>query len=319
MSTAPDDPYKVMVFRPGDEEEFDLLFAENGIAPADPTQLRRKWWSFANPAGGAFFVVMSGREIAATSYLGGKAVCLAGKTQRGYEIGETATKPAHQRKGLFSRLVTASEAHCAEREELIYGTPNGQSTPGYAKLGFEILESPESWLFLVPNWRRILPWPRPRHAVRELSFAEYCDATQTFPRLNAVDRAYLEWRFANAPMAYRYFVVTRRGTSWHIALRLGALGKHPVLIASECFANGAKASVFESASAVRRAAAFGYGRSTYTAIQLHCAWPRAKGKFILGTRGIAAHRVLPICTVPPGRGSAAEWFERFQLSDCDIG
>ncbi|MCP5916265.1 GNAT family N-acetyltransferase, partial [Klebsiella pneumoniae] len=83
-----------------------------------------------------------GSEIAATSYLGGKRLVLRGVTMGAYEIGETATRPAHQRRGLFSQLVNASRAYAiASGRPLIYGTPNGQSTPGYAKLGFDIVQS----------------------------------------------------------------------------------------------------------------------------------------------------------------------------------
>lgn len=50
---------------------------------------------------------------------------------------DTATHPAHQGKGIFSRLTLALiEQMKSEGIELIFNTPNDKSTPGYLKMGW---------------------------------------------------------------------------------------------------------------------------------------------------------------------------------------
>lgn len=313
------DAYELLMFSADSVAEFDTLFAENGFSHDDLTQTRRRWWCFENPAGGAFFAIVAGRKIAATSYLGGKVLAVAGQTIQSFEIGETATRPEHQRKGLFSRLVKASQAHGSSAPTLIYGTPNSQSTPGYAKLGFEIVESPASWLFILANFRRYLPWPESSQGVVELSGEEYSIETKDFPRLNSSSAAYLRWRFVDAPFDYRFFRISDRCGTWHCAVRRGTLGRYDIVVCSEYFLAGAKAGIGAAAGVVKQAVRCAFDRRTYLGIQIHGWRDTGMSKAWLAARGIFTHRILPICATPSGRVSHADWFTNFQLSDCDIG
>ena len=51
------------------------------------------------------------------------------------EIGDTFTDPNYQRQGIFSTLVNSvrEDALKYSRVQLLYGTPNENSLPGYEK------------------------------------------------------------------------------------------------------------------------------------------------------------------------------------------
>ena len=56
---------------------------------------------------------------------------------------DTATDPAHQGRGIFTRLTTAAiDELRAEGVELVFNTPNDQSRPGYLKMGWTELGRP---------------------------------------------------------------------------------------------------------------------------------------------------------------------------------
>jgi GNAT superfamily N-acetyltransferase len=314
------DDYTLTIFGHGDRAAFNAAFAADGTAVDPAVQHRRIWWCFDNPAGGAFCIMRSGTTIAATSYLGGKRIRLGDAVIEGFEIGETATMPAHQRRGLFSKLVRASCAHASSAlRGLIYGTPNSQSTPGYAKLGFAIVEDARSWLFLLPNLRFALPVPWPRGRAVEIDGAQYVAETVTFPRLNDADEAYLNWRLVGAPMPYRFFRYEVGGAVWHVAFRPGQLGRFATLICAEYFRDGARPPVADAAGVVRTITRGHFRARGHAAIQLHGPLPNGANINGLRLRGIVPHRILPICAVEAGDADAGSWFDRFQLSDCDIG
>jgi GNAT superfamily N-acetyltransferase len=51
---------------------------------------------------------------------------------------DTATHPAHQGKGIFSKLTKNALAQCeTEGYHLVFNTPNSKSMPGYLKMGWE--------------------------------------------------------------------------------------------------------------------------------------------------------------------------------------
>lgn len=97
------------------------------------------WKNYGSPFGqGRIALEMIDGEVAATASLSIKPLIVGDIETVGAEIGDTFTHPEHQRKGLFSKMVRACVAHAAENGVApIYGTPNGQSLPGYEnKLGF---------------------------------------------------------------------------------------------------------------------------------------------------------------------------------------
>ncbi|SIS13288.1 Acetyltransferase (GNAT) domain-containing protein [Aquipseudomonas alcaligenes] len=70
------------------------------------------------------------------------AVRLAGRTVRALLSLNTATRPSHQGRGLFSKLAEMTYQAAAEQGyECVYGVANANSTPGFVrKLGFQLVE-----------------------------------------------------------------------------------------------------------------------------------------------------------------------------------
>ena len=327
--------YTLELFDASRRDAFDAIFAR--MAPdIDPAvQARRRWWCFDNPRGGVFALFHDGEQIAATCYLASKTLAFGDRNDGGfaigYEIGETATDPRHQRRGLFSKLVKASVAHAGESgRPLVYGTPNSQSTPGYAKLGFEIVESPRSWLFLLPSLRHAigrLLRRRPKtvgaggaRGRSEIAADAYVAATVDYPRLNAGGRDYLAWRVAETPMGYRFAQIDTRSGRFECAIKVAPLGEHTVVVIAEYFLNGVRPPLGAVAGLLRRVVADLAPAPSALGIYVHGERPSGLALARLYAARVIPHRVLPICATgtQEGRGDAA-WFGRFQLSDCDIG
>jgi GNAT superfamily N-acetyltransferase len=319
--------YSLRIFRPQEQAHFDEAFASLQHDSDEASQSRRKWWCFENPYGGAFAMIQSGNEIAATCYLGGKRLKIGDKEIPCFEIGETATAPAHQRKGLFMRLAQACVTYNDEQQgSLVYGTPNSQATPGWSKFGFKILNSDCSWLFVIPNpsfWLRfkipLVSQISSKYKVHEISASEYINKTQNFMRLNASNSSYLQWRLGNSPSNYRYFSLLHKQAEFLCTIKKGVLGKYPVLVIAEHFIDGKKVPIELATRLLRTVAASAFDRRQFMGLYVHGSLP-AKTAFWLRLSGIMPHRQLPICAYGDAvNDPALNWFENFQLSDCDIG
>ena len=319
--------YEIEVFGHEQRAAFRVAFAKSSKSVDPAVQARREWWCFDNPRGGAFAVAKAGDDIVATCYLGGKTLAQNGINVAGFEIGETATDPDHQRKGLFSKLVNACVAHGRpSKHMLIYGTPNSQSTPGYAKLGFDIVESEASYLFLavsIPYWIRIgapkgLGWGV--GLSHELSATDYIDRTLSFHRLNESSRAYLQWRLADNPARLRFFELKHDKGTFVCAVKIGQLGHHSVLVCSEYFLNGTRPALNVARKFLSRAIWAHYDRRDFLGIYFHASNQSNRLAKWLRLQGVIAHRQLPVCAMTiDGFDSHVDWFKQFQLSDCDIG
>jgi len=63
-----------------------------------------------------------------------------GQKLRAVRAVDTATHPAYQRLGIFSKLTRQAVDHLKqEGVDLIFNTPNAQSLPGYLKMGWQIV------------------------------------------------------------------------------------------------------------------------------------------------------------------------------------
>jgi GNAT superfamily N-acetyltransferase len=317
--------YDLIVFKHGERDAFKAAFATLLHSSDELSQERREWWCFDNPHGGAFALIRSGNEIAATCYLGGKRLRDGNNEIACFEIGETATDPAHQRKGLFSKLVKACSIHAEENgRKLVYGTPNSQSTPGYAKLGFTIVENSASWLFVLANpshWLGFrLPSLSSRAATTELTAEGYREITATYPRRNVSDQAYLRWRFEASPTPYRHFKIATPRGSLVCTVKAGVLGKYPMLVVSEYFLDGVKPSLAFAGKWLRRLLWSHYDARQYMGLYIHAPLPDKADRIFLKARAILPHRQLPICAITTSAEPLPDaWFADFQLSDCDIG
>jgi hypothetical protein len=327
MAWEHDMDYDLVVFKHEDRKAFREAFAKLSHTSDEASQKRREWWCFDNPSGGAFAMIRSSEEIAATCYLGGKRLRVGKRELICYEIGETATAPAHQRKGLFMKIAQACVTYNNEKKgSLVYGTPNSQATPGWSKFGFRILSNDDSWLFVLPSpsfWLRIkvpslLGWFS-AYNIKEINVSEYIKRTKYFTRLNVSDEAYLQWRLAESPSSYRYFYLLHDNQDFLCTIKKGMLGKYPLLIVGENFLSGRRVPIELAARLLRKVVYAFYDQRQFMGIYLHGALP-SKMPIWLKLRGIIPHRHLPICAY----GDAIDdpelnWFENFQLSDCDIG
>ena len=317
--------YEIQVFGSDQYDAYRALFERDENRVDEKTLVRRRWWCFENPYGGAFAVAIHKGKVVATCYVGGKRPISEGEQEvAAFEIGETATDPDHQRRGLFSKVVNACTQYAFEHgSRLVYGTPNRQSTPGYAKLGFDILTSSNSWLYLVINashwtWINLPKVLHGRIASNRLTARQYIDATSVFPRLNRASVDYLSWRLANCPNDYSFFEAETAAGRFLCAVRSGNLGNHPVLVCAEYFLEGAKPPTGKAASLLHRICADQFNPRNYAGIYFHARHVEGARKLGLLARGIVAHRQLPICLKSSG-GNTEVNLEDFQLSDCDIG
>jgi len=145
---------------------------------------------------------------------------------------DTVTHPDYQRRGIFKRLTTeACEAARHDGIALLFNTPNGNSRPGYLKLGWQrVAELPLYVKLLRPVgalWR-IVRWklrkgglPAQEEFFREapISVAEVFDCESPGIRELLVDTSvsgqlatvrsfdFLRWRYASHPHI-RYFAET---------------------------------------------------------------------------------------------------------------
>jgi GNAT superfamily N-acetyltransferase len=61
-----------------------------------------------------------------------------GQVYQGVRAVDTATHPDHQGKGIFKKLTLSLVSYCKDRGfDFVFNTPNGQSKPGYIKMGWE--------------------------------------------------------------------------------------------------------------------------------------------------------------------------------------
>lgn len=289
------------------------------------TEMRRRWWCFDNPFGGVFAVALYGNEIVATCYLGGKTLTVGGKEIVGYEIGETATAPSHQRRGLFSKLVRACNEYAKTKDaKVVYGTPNRQSTPGYAKLGLDITDDTASKLFAIPSVSHFLKLSLPNAlrcsspaATSEIEFDEYAKKTRSFARLNSSSEKYLKWRFHENNFNYRFFRYEKIQEIFYCAARPGVIGGYPIWIISEYFLNGLRSEPYITSKYLKIISSMHLDMKCFAGIYFHAIDQRDRSFFSDALRRIIKHRNLPVCAT--GENSRIKWFENFQLSDCDIG
>jgi GNAT superfamily N-acetyltransferase len=109
-------------------------------APCEREYLR--WLYGENPWGGAVgFNAYAGDELAAHYATIPVEAVLDGAPAKGLLSLNTATHPAHQGKGLFTRLAEQTYAHARELGyEFVVGVANANSTPGFTrKLGFQLV------------------------------------------------------------------------------------------------------------------------------------------------------------------------------------
>jgi len=111
--------------------EFMSLFGPSGSLSLGPELFR--WKVHENPSGtGRLFLERHNDKVVGSTSLTPKSLLLSGQATLGAEIGDTYTHSDFRRQGIFGRGVhTCTEFGLSQGVELIYGTPNENSLPGY--------------------------------------------------------------------------------------------------------------------------------------------------------------------------------------------
>ncbi len=339
--------YQVATFSYRERDVYEDFF--NSLPRAKNSPLGRvsdRFWYPANYLGGFVLLAHTDEEVASTCFLTARILQVGDNLHNCYEIGGTNTLALHQRRGLFSKLVTQAVeiAFASQDIALIFGTPNDRSGPGYRKLGFDFDEQSESRLILFPNAARIVGKRlklvdgklKAKNqmgsvrivggiVVREIGCHEYIRRTKEFPRINHASDEYLERRLeAGQPSRRRFFHGSGRGQEIHLCLVPYELDYLQTVLVAEHFLNGRRddtGAILQSAKAV--AAAYFSG---FEGVYMKSATPIMPNSRLLLTRGYLIHRKLPICHIgnpnyPQGTSTEllSKIVERFQMTDCDIG
>lgn len=101
-----------------------------------------RWLYAQNPVGNAVGVnAFDGSELVAHYVTVPVDATIDGRAAKGLLSLNTATHPAHQGKGLFTRLANETYAYAADHGfEFVVGVANANSTPGFTrKLGFQLV------------------------------------------------------------------------------------------------------------------------------------------------------------------------------------
>ncbi len=97
-------------------------------------------WKIASdmPIKGDICLEYDGDIVKGSAVLSPRKVVVRGKVLTSAHCGDTFTHPEYRRQGVFSRCVREAVSHAKNiGVDVIYGTPNDQSLPGYEnKLGF---------------------------------------------------------------------------------------------------------------------------------------------------------------------------------------
>jgi GNAT superfamily N-acetyltransferase len=119
--------------------EFRSLFPGNDIRSTSKEYY--EWKILKNPyKRGRICLEYRGDTVAGSASITPKSVSVCGKTVVAAEIGDTFTHREFRRQGIFAAAVRAcTDFAISEGIEVIYGTPNSQSLPGYKnKLSYPI-------------------------------------------------------------------------------------------------------------------------------------------------------------------------------------
>jgi hypothetical protein len=213
----------------------DLLQAALGAGPVrDRTSSFFRWKHFDNPFGHSYLVVAEddGRIVGLRAFMRWRFVA-GDRRISAVRAVDTATHPASQGRGIFSRLTLSALDDLAGDTDLIFNTPNEKSLPGYLKMGWEIVgEVP-----IRVRVRRPIRLLRHRRSVRSTETAadpgpavvadgvgdvleDGEDIAELLRDSEANEGAiataktveYLRWRFADAPdLGYRAIREDRHG------------------------------------------------------------------------------------------------------------
>ncbi|MFJ1707736.1 GNAT family N-acetyltransferase [Kitasatospora sp. NPDC088346] len=266
-----------------------------------------------------------------------------GRAVRAVRPVDTATHPDFQGRGIFRRLTTGLLEEVAEDTELVFNTPNGNSLPGYLRMGWQVVgRVPIALRIARPGafalgaraalGRRTttarrpircqLPtaaaWFEKPHAGLPELLAERAQADAADPR-HAVLRTerFLRWRYGDAPgLDYRVLTCERGGELAGVAFgrprRRGPLTEFT--LADVIVRPGDRGS---AARLLRAAAAAGCDHAaTHFAPGTEAAAAALRGGYLTAPRtGMTLAARGPLGPLPTER-ALADW--RFSLGDLEV-
>lgn len=118
----------------------DLLYESLGPAPGEVDRRSLfEWKHLGNPFGRSLALVaeMEGRIVGLRAFMRWRFSGPGGEQVPAVRAVDTATSPAVQRRGIFSRLTREALEACEEEGvAFVFNTPNAMSLPGYLKMGW---------------------------------------------------------------------------------------------------------------------------------------------------------------------------------------
>ena len=113
-----------------------------GWRSGEPNETLFRWKHLDNPFGQSpmWVAEADGRIAGYRVFMRWELLDQEGRLKRAVRAVDTATHPDFQRRGVFRSLTSAAvDEMIDEGVDLVFNTPNGQSLPGYLKLGWESL------------------------------------------------------------------------------------------------------------------------------------------------------------------------------------
>lgn len=340
--------YHVTWFTSGQRREFEhFIESFRGKAYRPDAFIGPNWWDSSSPLGGFLLFAFTPDEIASRCVLTGRRLAFQGQVIDCFEIGGTCTMAQHQRKGLFTRLVKqAMELGFDAPAQVIYGTPNDRSGPGYQKLGYSFLDQQDSHFVLLthsvhPLLRKLGLKKGPvtsatrcreqEHSqgwtIAEVDLDRYANATGEFSRMNWAGDGYLKRRLgAGGDVRHRrFFHASSAGEEAWYALDNYELSFLRLILVSEYFMNG-RIDHGPAKFRLLRKIASAYYRN-HDGVYLKCRVDPKVAPIVWALKhGLFVHRELPICYFANPRYSSDSidqlmhgLSDVFQLTDCDIG
>lgn len=295
MTTVDTGDYTVRPTRPQDEEEvLDLLGRTLGGGPTGSRSAEfYRWKHVHNPFGPSAGIVAEheGRLVGVRLFLRWRLMA-AGTSHLAVRAVDTATDPDFRGRGIFRTLTLGLLAQLEEAGEvdLVFNTPNGNSRPGYLKMGWSMVGTlpvlvtpvrPGRFLRGVRAASRATAMADPRHhasappprAAHAAPFEDVRSVLTSRPlevvALLADGRRpeglhtprtleYLQWRYADAPdLDYRCIPLETSGRLYGLAFgRLRARGRLDEFTLSELvIRDGDRQTAAALMKAVRRSGA----------------------------------------------------------------
>lgn len=282
----------------------DVAARALGWNPDDPNEDFFRWKHLDNPAGQSpMWVAVDGESICGFRAMLRWSFTGPDRARTAVRAVDTATDPAHQRRGIFKILTLAAiEDLAAAGTDFVFNTPNDKSRPGYLKMGWSDCgrlpvrfspSGPGSIKRLITARAPAQKWSEPITAGDpiESCASELADLALQLPDTGGTttrrDAEHLAWRYGFGPLHYR---VIRTDDSAAI-VRVRRRGNAREAVLAEVLSPDAKATATLTRR-VRRALSPDY------LITLDCAphpsrwWPTLPG--------VGPHLTLrALATAPP--------------------